>query len=159
MSQSAAFSFSPPTDEAIEHIAANMRELDAAEIMASHGHEPLDALKIGKSVSDYSAIVHYKDIPCAMFGLNKGDILSCTGIPWMLGTHDVSKDVRGFLSESKAILNEMLDLAPRLFNYVHAENKPSIVYLKHLGFTIDKPKSYGVKKELFHRFSLEKKDV
>jgi hypothetical protein len=154
MSASVGFSFVKPTDDALTHVADNMRDLDVAEIWASHNHTPIDALRLGVESSRYSAVVCYDDIPCAVFGLVIGSIVTSAGSPWMLGTNDVTLDKRGFIKESKILLSEMQDVCGDLVNYVHSNNTPSIVYLRHLGFIIDSPAPYGANAELFHKFYL-----
>ena len=148
--------FVRPTDELVEFIAVNMRQADVDEIWASHRHLPYESLMSGWDLSHSSIVVTVNDEPCVMMGLVIRDILSGAGTPWLLGTDNALKYKRHFLTQVPAVIDEMLTTCPRLFNYVHIENKVSIRWLKRIGFTIDEPAPYGVAGELFHKFYLER---
>jgi hypothetical protein len=150
--------FVKPTIELIEVIAADMRQADVDEVWASHHHTPIQALSDGWKVSDFSVIVTVNDDPCVMFGLVIRDILSGTGVPWLLGTDNALKYKRQFLIQTQPVINEMLTICTRLVNYVHIDNKVSIRWLKWIGFTIDEPLPYGCDNELFHKFYIERSD-
>lgn len=145
-----------PTVEMMESIAADMRSADAAEVMASHGHTPTQAIMEGWKLSQYSVVVMVNSEPCVIMGLVNWDLLSGSGVPWLLGTERALKYSREFFRLSPPVIDEMLTVCPRLFNYVHAENKISIKWLKWIGFTIDEPMPHGINGELFHRFHLER---
>ena len=143
-----------PTRELIDVIASDMRQADAAEVWASNRHTPIEALMTGWSMSEGSVIVTVNDEPCVMIGLVIRDILSGTGVPWLLGTENALKYKRQFITQVPAIIDEMLDKCPELFNYVHVENKVSIKWLKRIGFTMGNPEPYGVDGEMFHKFHM-----
>lgn len=145
-----------PNEDLVRKISDNMRKEDVAEIWASHRHLPYDALMNGWEVSDYSTVVLADKEPICMFGLSKGDLLSGSGVVWLLGCDLARKHKRAFLQISKPIVDEMLTICPRISNMVHAENKASIRWLKWLGFIIEEPVPYGPDKELFHYFYLER---
>lgn len=148
--------FVKPTRELIEALAADMRQADVDEIWASNHHTPIEALMNGLAKSDRSVIVTVDDEPCVMLGLVIRDILSGAGVPWLLGTETALKHKRKFLTQVPVVIDEMLTICPRLFNYVHVDNKVSIKWLKRIGFTIDEPVPYGRDNELFHKFHLER---
>ena len=153
---SAEVKFVKPTDELVEFIAVNMRQADADEVWASNRHLPYEALMKGWKSSHSSVVVTVNNEPCVMLGLVIRDILSGSGVPWLLGTEGALKYKRHFLTQVPAVIDEMLTICQRLCNYVLIENKISIIWLKHIGFTVDNPSSYGVAGELFHRFHLER---
>lgn len=148
--------FVKPTLEAVKLIAANMRQADVDEVWASHRHTPIEAVMDSWNVSMYSVVVMVNNTPCVIMGLLNCDLLSGTGIPWLLGTEKALKHAREFLRLSPPVIEEMLNVCPRLFNYVHVNNKVSIRWLEWLGFIIDKPVPYGSNDELFHKFHLER---
>lgn len=148
--------FLEPTDELIDLIASDMRQADVDEIWASNHHTPIESLMNGWKVSDHSVIVTVNDTPCVMIGLVIRDILTGTGVPWLLGTDNALKYKRHFITQVPAIIDEMLTICPILFNYVHVKNKVSISWLKRIGFSFDEPVQYGYEKELFHKFHLER---
>lgn len=149
----------PANDAAARAIAADMRDADAVEVMASHGHTPLGALLEGLRQSDYAAAVTADGVPIAMFGLVVTCRLTGHGVPWLLSSNAALQHKREFLVQSKPAVQEMLNICPMLSNHVHADNRVSIRWLKWLGFTIDDPQPTGINGELFHRFHLEKVDV
>lgn len=156
MLTSAEVKFVRPTDALVRFIAVNMRQNDVDEVWASHRHLPYESLIGGWSLSHRSAVVMVNDEPCAMMGLVIHDILAGTGVPWMLVTDSALKYKRNFLTRVPAVMDQMLTICPRLFNYVHIENKTSIRWLRRIGFTFDESEPYGIASELFHRFHIER---
>lgn len=149
--------FKPVTDEAIIHVAENMREADVKEIWASHHHEPEKALRYSTTLPGMACSVWFNNEPSAILGVVVGDIITSTGSPWLLGTDNIVKYRRLFLENSKMVLNDMFIVAKNLSNYVHVDNTVSIRWLKWLGFIFEPARPYGIEGELFHRFHLEKK--
>lgn len=152
----AVVEFVKPTDEMIVTVAENMRQADVDEVTASHGHTPIQALQAGVDVSDFIVAVVIDDEPVAILGLSRCNPITDTGIPWLLSSENALKHKREFLLQSPKVIEQMLSICPNLFNFVHAENKTSVRWLKWLGFTIEEPKPIGVKKEMFHRFHMKK---
>lgn len=146
--------FIKPTYALIEKMSKNMRKSDVIEVMASHGHEPLVALTYSFDYSEHSTMVTANDDPILMFGVAISNTLTGLGHPWLLGTDTMYKYKERFLKTAPLIIQDMLVVCPRLVNYVHHENKTSIKWLSSLGFTIEKPKAYGVKNDLFHKFHM-----
>ena len=145
-----------PTVELVEEIARNMRQADIDEVWASSNCTPLEALMSSWEISEYTTVLTVNDEACVMLGLVVRDILSGHGIPWVLGTDNSLKHKKGFFTEAPEIINQMLNVCPRLHNYVHSKNRLSIRWLKWAGFTICEPEPYGCEKELFHKFYIER---
>jgi hypothetical protein len=148
--------FVKPTDEMIDYIAANMRKADADEVWASHHLTPIESLTFGRKLSKMSAVVMVDDTPCVMLGLVVNSVATGTGTPWLLGTDDALRHKRHFIDLVPPVIDEMLDECPILCNYVHADNKVSIRWLKRIGFTLDPATPHGISGELFHRFHLKR---
>lgn len=144
-----------PTEQMIKSIALDMRQADIDEVWASNHHTPLDALMEGWKVSDVSLIALCDDEPVLMLGLVKRDLLTGTGVVWLLGANKGLKYKRELLRQGKLIIDEMLTICPRLCNMVHNKNVVSIRWLKYSGFIIDDPAPHGPDNELFHQFHLE----
>lgn len=153
---SVAINFVKPTPAAIQTIADTMRDADRVEVWESHRLTPHQALEYGLKLSDYAVVVEADGVPVAAFGLTKECVLTGAGVPWMLTSSKSLNYKREFLLQSPAVVAEMLNICPRLSNYVHADNRVSIRWLKWLGFTIDEPMPVGVNKALFHRFHFER---
>jgi hypothetical protein len=148
--------FAHPTSYDLSYIAENMREADVAEIRASHGHTPLQALCEGEALSDYVIAVRADGVPMMIYGLVVRDILTGAGTPWMLATDEVFHRLREMAKLPPIAIGGMLSVCPRLSNHVHARNKLSIRWLKRVGFTIEPPQPVGIKGEMFHRFYMNK---
>lgn len=148
--------FVKPTRDLIDVIANDMRQADVNEVWASNHQTPIEALTDGWEISDYSVIVTVNNEPCVMIGLAIRDILSGSGVIWMLGTEGALKYKRQFLKQVPVIIEEMLTICPNLFNYVHVKNKISIKWLKWIGFTLDEPLPHGYDGELFQKFHLKR---
>lgn len=148
--------FVKPTVELIESIAADMRQADADEVWASNHHTPLESLMKGWELSDLSTVIMGDNEPLVMIGLVKRDMLTGSGVIWMLGANRALNYKKEFFRQTKPVIDEMLTICPRLCNMVHSKNTNSIQWLKWLGFTIDEPIPHGPDDELFHRFHLER---
>jgi hypothetical protein len=146
--------FVKPTDEMVMFIAENMRHADVREVWEMSRQTPLESIEEGLELSNYSAVAVINDIPCAVFGLTIVDMLTGTGVPWLLGTDYLVKHRSVFLKNGKQGLDQMLKVCPNLFNYVHAENKTSVRWLKYMGFKVEDATPIGVDGALFHRFSI-----
>jgi len=146
--------FVKPTIDMIKIIADDMRKSDAVEVMASHGHTPIEALKVSFKCSGYSSIAVADGVPFSMFGVTMSNITTGLGYPWLLSSNEVFKHKEYFLKNAPSVLEDIIFICPRLVNYVHHENKTSIKWLRSLGFTIEDPEPYGVKEELFHKFHM-----
>lgn len=148
--------FVRPTRKLIAQVAADMRQSDIDEVWASHRHTPIESLTAAMSSSDHYSIVTFEGKPIAALGLRVISILSDEGVPWLLSTNEALKHKREFLTNTSSVILSMLDITPKLFNYVHAENKLSIRWLKWMGFTVDEPIESPLSKELFHKFHMTK---
>ncbi len=148
--------FVKPTVALAEELALDMRRADVEEIWASSHRTPKEALMEGLHQSDLSAVAVCDGVPLIMFGVVKRDLLSGTGIVWMLGANAATKYRRNFLTLAPRYVDEMLNFCPRLTNMVHSKNRESIRWLKWLGFTVDPPTRYGRENQLFHNFHIER---
>ena len=145
--------FVKPNSDLVRYVADNMRQADRIEIAASHGYTPHEALVKGVARSKLCAVALINDEPCAVFGLVVENIVTGFGVPWLLGTDLIFKHKREFVEHTKIGVDEMIDVCPRLENWVHCENVKSIRWLKSMGFTMSDPEPIGVNGELFMRFT------
>lgn len=146
--------FEKPTPEMVRYIADNMRKADAVEVWEMSDQTPIESLEQGVSLSNFCSVAVIDDLPVAVFGLVIVDIITGTGVPWLLGTNGAVKHRKVFLDSCSEGIDEMLNICPNLFNYVHAENKISVRWLKHMGFTIEEPTAMGKRGAMFHRFTM-----
>jgi RimJ/RimL family protein N-acetyltransferase len=83
----------------------------------------------------------------------QGSLLSWTGNPWLLGTDALRRVSREFLRQCPDYVTRMQERFPRLENFVHAENRLSLRWLKWCGFTLEETpvKIHGEDFYLFRR--------
>ena len=146
--------FIKPKEELIKIMAQTMRRSDVTEVMASHGHTPLESLMYSFENSEYVTMSVYDNVPLMMFGVAVSNIVTGLGCPWLLSSVKVFDYRDELLLKVAPVIADMIAVCPRLVNYVHHENKTSIKWLKSLGFTIEKPEPYGIKGDLFHKFHM-----
>lgn len=92
-----------------------------------------------------------------MWGVGDLNVLAGIGAPWLLGTDAVEKHQRQFLRRSLEWRSELLKRYLILRNFVHAENKVSIRWLKWLGFELSDP--VEMNGHTFHLFELRAENV
>ena len=149
-----AVKFIRPEAMDIAYIADNMRDADAAEVMAMSGSSPLNSLLQGVRRSEYKSVITINDEPCAVLGLKLCGLLSDRAVPWMLGTDLVVENKRLFITETAKVIEQMVKIRPLLYNYTHYDNKVIIRWLKYCGFNVHKPVPMGINNELFCKFTM-----
>lgn len=133
-------------------LAPLMREQDKAEIMFSHGAEPLEALLSCLECKECNTIIHDDGQPIGMFGVHPLDDM--IGSPWLLGTDRIPEIAREFIPRSIEWVQAKNEEYPILVNYVHVGNEVSKIWLSNLGFTfIQLIEDYGVGKQPFYEFT------
>ena len=143
----------PTIVEHLRHVADNMRFEDVEELRVSSGETPLRALMNSFDVSDQTITgLTPSGEAVGIFGIGPICRVTGKGAPWMLGTDKLLKYRRELLLDPPAALEGMLDLYPRLENYIHVKNKKSVRWLKRLGFKMDKPITLPTSGEDFMRF-------
>ena len=139
--------------EHIPAIAEGMREADRREVWASHRHTPREALEYALRRSELAWTCAISDVPAFMWGVaRQGNLMSVTGAPWLLGTPAIVKVRHDFLRYCPHCVDAMQSAFPRLENFVHVENRLSIRWLKHLGFTVDEEMPEVMNGEDFYLF-------
>ena len=144
-------------------IASNMRKADVAEIKASHGYNPFEALEVGIRYSRICLTAEFKGTPIAMFGAvetppfeNGKNFLLGTAQIWMLGTPEVEKIWICFGLVSKKVITYLLQYYQKLFNYVDVRNEKSVKWLTWCGAKFHDAVPYGPENQLFRYFYFER---
>lgn len=139
----------------IEHVAANLRQADRDELIASSGPDmdPVDILAKGvmNATQVWTATTRDHE-PCLIFGVNPICLLSGLGSPWALGTDRVFEYPGALVQSGRRYIATMAQHHPHLVNYVDARNTRSIRWLRRMGFTIHPAKPHGPMRMPFHRF-------
>lgn len=148
-------------DEALI-LAPKLRPADREEVRAASGRTPLAALAFAVEHSVDAHALHVNGHVAALLGLG---LMPCDGttepigVPWFLGSRDVYQlSHRQWLYFGHSQLERWFVWVSLMRNFVHANNRDSCRWLKHLGFTLLPPQPFGAKGALFHRFELSKQD-
>ena len=134
----------------LQPFAARVRADDAAEA-AAIGFDVRRALwrSWRNSVICHTCFVDGE--PAAIFGL-AGALLDDTGMPWLATTPAIERIKVSFVRYGRAEVALMLQIRPRLVNYVDARYDRAQRFLSALGFALHPPEPYGPNGELFRRF-------
>lgn len=143
-------------EDDILYLHTRLRRSDVEEVYASNHHDPYSALCLSYSRSLVCLTVVYSGVPVAMFGINADNLIGNKAVIWLLGTDELTKHRIRFARHSKRFVDMFLEMYPMLFNYVHDDNKESIVWLRRIGAKIGYPEPYGLENELFRPFSFER---
>lgn len=154
--------FRHPTREAVDHVAANLRAADLAELRALHGDE-VDVRRVLYRAVHSSTLARVGHAPdggiVSVIGVAPVSLLGGIGTPWMLATEQVFDFPLAFVREGRKITEQMLAIYPSLINYVDARNTASIRWLKHLGYKVHEAEPYGPQKTPFRRFEMHAEPV
>lgn len=139
----------------LEHcvdVSLNMREADVREVFASSGTNPLTTLLRARRLSqEHCYTVFLEDTPVGIFGVSR--LNENIGVPWLLGTDELTSDKIEFYKKSKELLSTFMDDFKVLINYVDQRNTKSIKWLQALGFTLGNlVENFGYTKEPFYEF-------
>lgn len=147
--------FVAPRDEHLVQIAATMRPADVAEIIASGRELPLESLRRSVAFSTHCAVAQYEETPLFVCGVAPLSALGGVGAPWLLGSVAMEQHTRRLVQIAPAYIAAMLRAYPTLVNFVHAENRRAVRWLRAAGFTLDPAHPYGPQGALFHRFEMK----
>jgi RimJ/RimL family protein N-acetyltransferase len=151
--------YEPAGVEHLEELLLEMRQLDWQEVEAASGDVAV-ALDQSLKVSYNPVAVRLADGGLvALFGVAPLTITSDTAAIWLLGTDRMRAFPRDVIADTVRYVGMIRERYPRLVNYVDVRNRPSIRWLRHVGFTLDPPAPFGVAGMLFHRFHMGIEDV
>lgn len=122
------------TPEHALDLAPRIRPEDAAEVMASGGYSPIQALEMSMSISLISLTLLIDGKPAAMFGLAKSKLDEGVGFPWLLTTDLIAKHQKTFFGMCAPALAEMLEVFPTLVQLVDQRYAAALRWLERLGF-------------------------
>ena len=137
--------------EDFKFVVENMREMDRLETYYQTDMTPEDALSVTFLGSQINmTIASDDDEPIGLCGVFKD------GCIWCIATDELfdNKKYRiQLVRKGKEWVNELLQTYDYLYNYVYAENKISIKWLRSMNFNfINLHKDYGLHKKPFYEF-------
>jgi len=143
-------------------IAHDMREADVAEVKASSGKTPEEALRAGLNYPGAitKSIRLPNGMPVGMYGVCPSQHEG-VGIVWMLASNAIEPLYRQFLRESRQRIMEISQDYHLITNFTDARNSVHHRWIKWAGFTILNTRDFGIEQRPFHEFALivEKQNV
>jgi hypothetical protein len=137
-------------------LAAHMREEDAAEVLASGGCTPIEALMDCLTMSGdeaWSAMIGEQVM--AMFGIVPQSLVTGAAVPWLLTSALVDRYPKAFFHASRLILRGLiLPKYPYLTNMVDARYEKALRWARRLGFTVHPAEPIGPCSMPFHRIEI-----
>lgn len=141
----------------VREILPNLRKADIVEGEIATGLSAEEALTDSVMLS-YEAIAAYADDCLVMLaGVAPVSLTSSVARPWMVGTDELSKHAFRLCKENRCYVKKWLAWFSYLENWVDAENKPALKWLKWLGFELEDPIPWGNSGHFFIRFHQEAK--
>jgi len=132
----------------VEALAATMRAEDVAEVLASGGYSPREALEVSLSMSCEAWTWEVGGEVAAVFGiaeLPRPSLLgSRVGGVWALTGAAVTRNRRAFVRASRRILRALLSRWDVLTNAVDARYTGAVRWLEALGAVVGPPQPMGV---------------
>tara|TARA_R100000664_G_C2718391_1_gene112669 strand:- start:186 stop:644 length:459 start_codon:yes stop_codon:yes gene_type:complete len=138
------------TGDMVLDIGFNLRESDEIEVQLSHGMSGLNACMDSYCHSSMFQVFAGDDgTPVGITGMWHNSI-------WLLATDGLTA-TKSHRWQLCTLARQWVDLCvaevgETIGNYAYSENKKSLKWLKHLGFTVGEPEPYGVKGALFCPF-------
>lgn len=143
----------------VDELMADLRPLDKQEVEAASGDLRTSLVNAVRLSNDPVAARLQTGELVAVFGVAALTLVSRRGSPWLLGTTLMAKHPREVLATAHRYIAFVREHYPQLVNYVDARNRPSIRWLRSVGFEIEPAAPFGVQGLPFHRFSMGLIDV
>ncbi len=145
-------------DNHLRDVLGRLRALDEQELRSAHGESP-DKVMTDTWMQEGADrwALQVDGVTVGLFGVNPGEHEGNYGVPWLLGTDDISKADEFLITKSRLYLEFMLCRYRILINYVDARSLKSLMtWLKWTGFIIHDAYSYGAEGLPFHMITKER---
>lgn len=147
----------PATEAHAVQLAAHIRPEDAAEMMASHGLEPLPGLKLAVKLSTTAKAILDGTRVVALFGVAPVESSEGVASIWLLAGRLVKRLPVAFMrvcAQEIALLAEAWGV---LVNMIWTRNKQALRWVEALGFEVFEPIPFGVSGLPFHPVRLTRR--
>lgn len=146
----------PATEAHAAQLAAHIRPEDAAEMMASHGIEPLAGVQMALRTSTTAKVILDGERVLALFGTAPVDATEGVASVWLLATNAVKSLPLAFFRVCREELPRLAAASVVLANMVLASNKRALRLVQALGFDVLAPVPFGVSGLPFHPILLRR---
>lgn len=156
----------PATLEHAQLLAPAMRQSDVAEVSASGGFDPLQAVLASMRLSEESHSAMLDDQVLAIWGVTPmtkeakrsvrlaGSVK--VGAVWMLASHLVDRHPALFLRCCKPEVKRLMSRWDALVNAIDCRNERALRWARWLGFEIGAPLPFGVLQLPFRLITLRR---
>ena len=128
----------PAREDDFEILARNIRDMDRLEVESVLGLTVEEAFPQLHAESLRTRAGYHDGALVAVWGITAPTVISRTGTPWLLATKHLEASPaarREVLRGSRREFDKLVEGYEMLWNYVHAENRVAIRWLRWLGFT------------------------
>jgi hypothetical protein len=129
-----------------------MRPGDAAEVQASSGQTPVEAVLDSWSLSRETWTVRFNGEVGAVFGVAEHEVstvLNPIHVVWLLTTDVIERYRLTFYKASRKVLPDLVKRYGTLFNLVDTRYTRAINWAYRIGFRLGEPVAEGLNGELF----------
>lgn len=140
----------PVTPEHVAELAAHMRPGDAAEVLASGGYSPLDAIEASIRVSQASMAVVMDGQLAAIFGVFDLPGQKDCALAWCLTSTVVDRKKMRFAIASQALLQYLFTRYTHIVNAIDARYEKALRWARWLGADVRPAIPFGLHGEPFH---------
>ncbi len=132
-----------------KEVATSLREADARELWSAYRQKPYAGCRFAVGRSEVALCIEADGRAIAIFGVRTASFLDGRGIVWLLATDGILAVKVAVQRYTRKYVNGFLREWNSLENWVHAENKVSLRWLKGAGFSFAAPAPYGFDNEAF----------
>jgi hypothetical protein len=137
-------------DQDVYSLVGRLRQADKDELFATNGQDPDKTLVESWQASKYRRVMIYeKQVICAMGIVEFNQDI---GIPWLLGSDEISSAKRQFLKGVKEGIDFASSKYRYLINFIDIRQSSAIRYFTWMGCKFEEPKPFGFENRLFTMF-------
>jgi hypothetical protein len=133
----------PASFDHAQALARRMRQEDAAEVLASGGYTPLEAVLDAMAMSSESWAAYAGEELLGIWGVVPGAFLEGGAIPWLLTTEAVPRHRRAFLATSRRVADYLVERYGALTQQVDARYDGALRWAARIGFAVEEPAPFG----------------
>jgi hypothetical protein len=136
----------------LEQLAPRLRQLDYQELEAARGFDmqPLEVLLDAWRISAVTYAAELAGQAIACWGVHPVSVMGGIGVPWLLTSDEITRRPLAAATLARPALGVLLDVYPRLIQWVDARHEPALRFVRWLGFHVEDAQPYGPYGMPFH---------
>jgi hypothetical protein len=152
----------PATFEDARELAPRLRPEEVAEVLASGGHTPLEALEEGLRASEEAWTALFDGQVACVWGvapLYSTMLGGRTGCVWLLTSDLIERFPKAFWRGCLFLLPDLFRRWDCLVNAIDARHEKALRWARRLGFPLLPPHPFGLEGQPFQAFSVRKENL